>query len=303
MTAPSHYRIIHLSDLHLTSNDSDSRSEARLFGRLQGMNERFRKLLLTPSLQQADLILITGDITDRGDIASWTVFRQAIHTAELANRVKALPGNHDICSLGLARLPAGAALALADREKARQGLLHCGLETRFPWAHQPHPSIVVIGVDSNNAGNLNGATNAVGNIGFYQLEALARVLRRYQAVPIKIIALHHSPNIPAKETAQKRFQKALSKWEVLAHQVPEAERKALRLLAITHGARLIIHGHLHYAEDRRVNGVRIIGAPSSTEPVTTALGKTQLQFFEYLISLNSLRLNVKLKNELVKEGQ
>jgi predicted phosphodiesterase len=48
--------------------------------------------------------------------------------------------------------------------------------------------------------------------------------------------------------------------------MPHEDRFALRLLALTHGVRLVVHGHLHRAEERRVNGVRIIGAPASTEP-------------------------------------
>jgi hypothetical protein len=56
---------------------------------------------------------------------------------------------------------------------------------------------------------------------------------------------------------------ALSRW---GHEIPAAERRALRLLCIAHRVSLLVHGHLHRAEDRRVNGVRIVGAPASTEP-------------------------------------
>jgi predicted phosphodiesterase len=294
------FRIIHLSDLHLTENDLASRSEARLFGKLKGMNENFRRLLFIPTLQKADLVIVTGDVTDRGDFASWKVFRKAVQDAELTNKIKVLPGNHDICTLGIAGLPSSLSQVKADREKAMRGLKYCGMETSFPWAYQAHKDVVIFGLDSNNAGNLTGITNAVGNIGFFQLEALARILIRYRTVPIKIIALHHSPNIPSQKTARKRYQKSLPLWKKLANQVPQHERRTLRLLALTQGVRIIIHGHLHYPEDRRVNGVRIIGTPSSTQPTTEALGKRQLQFYEYLVYLKSGTIKVNLKSEWLR---
>ena len=41
----------------------------------------------------------------------------------------------------------------------------------------------------------------------------------------------------------------------------------MRLLCLTHRVRLILHGHVHLSEDRRVGGVRIIGTCASTEPI------------------------------------
>ena len=86
---------------------------------------------------------------------------------------------------------------------------------------------------------------------------------------MKIIALHHSPNIPGKETEEQRGLPVTGKVSRLAHQVPVADRCALRLLGVTQGVRLIVHGHLHRAEDRYVNGIRIIGAPASTQPLAS----------------------------------
>jgi len=60
------YRIVHLSDLHLTARDTDRRSEPKLFGPLRGMNVAFRTILRSPQINKADVVLITGDITDRG---------------------------------------------------------------------------------------------------------------------------------------------------------------------------------------------------------------------------------------------
>ena len=55
---------------------------------------------------------------------------------------------------------------------------------------------------------------------------------------------------------------------------------ALRLLCLVAGVRLIVHGHLHRHEDRRVNALRIVGAPASTEPRASAGGRC-LPFLAY----------------------
>ena len=71
MTNP--FRIVHLSDLHLTINEGDCRSETNLFAPLRGMNKAFRRLLRTRHVQDSDLVLLTGDVTDRGDPDTWRV--------------------------------------------------------------------------------------------------------------------------------------------------------------------------------------------------------------------------------------
>ena len=65
------FRIVQLSDLHLTGDDAASRSEPRLFGKLRGMNSVFRRLLATKLVRSADRILVTGDVADTGSLAEW----------------------------------------------------------------------------------------------------------------------------------------------------------------------------------------------------------------------------------------
>jgi len=94
------YRIVHLSGLHLTtSSDAKARSELNMFGKLHGMNVAFRKLVHAKPVQESDLVLVTSDVTDRGDIGSWHVFWEAIKGAGLLRRVLVVPGNHDIYCL------------------------------------------------------------------------------------------------------------------------------------------------------------------------------------------------------------
>ena len=57
----------------------------------------------------------------------------------------------------------------------------------------------------------------------------------------------------------------------------------MQLLAITHRVRLVLHGHLHRQEDRRVGGIRIVGAPASTQPTAAANGTESLSYFVHTV--------------------
>lgn len=270
------FHIIHLSDLHLTRKDNAARSQVELFSALRGMNASFRKVIASSRIQGADLVVVTGDVTDRGDEASWRVFWRGIDDAGLRDRTLVVPGNHDVCCLGL-RLPGKrVAYKEADLLRAKKGLSLGGQETRFPWARQVDSRIVVFGLNSNNLGNHTALTNALGELGYNQLAKFARLLYVHRAVPVKLLLLHHSPNMPKPETSRRRGQKPYSDLEVLGHQIPQEQRQALRLLCITNRVRLVLHGHLHRAEDRRVDSVRFLGAAASTEPSEFGKNRGQL---------------------------
>jgi 3',5'-cyclic AMP phosphodiesterase CpdA len=288
------YRIAHLSDLHLTAADRASRSEPTLSERLKGMNDAFRRLLRSDPLQQADLLIITGDITDKGEAQAWQHFNQALSSAAVAAKTLVVLGNHDVCDLS-ARLGWPRQLKRADLQRARQGLALCKQPVQYPWARQVENRVVVFGLDSNNSGNLSVVTNAVGRIGFRQLAALAALLHKHRNVPVKIVALHHSPNIPERKTSIRRGRSPVGLVTRWLHQMPEEDRHALRLLCITHRVRLILHGHLHAAEDRAVNGIRMIGAPAATEPLKKQSDPSAFQFYQYTIRWPAARVERTLK--------
>ncbi len=142
-----------------------------------------------------------------------------------------------------------------------------GQPAEFPWVRIVDPRVAVFGLNSNNLGNFSVVDNAMGDLDYHQLAKLARLLYSHQAIPVKILALHHSPNIPSQETAIGRGIEPLSWLATHGHQIPKDQRRALRLLCISHRVRLVLHGHLHRSEDRRVDSVRIVGAGATTEPV------------------------------------
>ena len=287
INAQSPYRIVHLSDLHLTEREDDTRSEPRLFGKLKGMNANFRRILQDQEVRNADALLVTGDVTDTGELGCWEVFWQALKEARIG-RTLVVPGNHDVCCLGL-RVPklGGGTRGYRDGDlkKALKGLALGGAgQTRFPWVQQLDDRIALMGLNSNNLGNLTGASNAMGEIGFFQLSSLASKLHVIRNVPVKLIALHHSPNIPASSVELKRGLIPFSRIARWGHQIDPAQEMALQLLMITHRVRLVLHGHLHRTEDRRVGGIRIVGAPASTQPVIVQGGAATLPYFVHTIA-------------------
>lgn len=257
-----HFRIAHLSDLHLTSSDNKARSQPNIFDPLKGMNMAFRNIIKSKIIKDSDLVLVTGDVTDRGDIKSWKIFWKAIKSAGLSNKIRVIPGNHDMCCLGW-RFPDKDNWK-KDMQKAIAGLKKGSQPVRFPWARALNDRVAMFGLNSNNYGNWAPIDNAIGNIGDKQLEKLNVLLQKHHEIPVKIVALHHSPNIPKVITAWRRQEKATYVPEVL--ELPKLQRRRLRQICRDHKVKFIAHGHVHIARDRRVDNLRIIGANATTEP-------------------------------------
>lgn len=89
---PGGLRIAHLTDLHITEAEDVRMVEHNA----PGGNRAFAALLARPELREADVILITGDVTDRGTELAWQRVRETITAAGLDDRVVLVPGNHDL---------------------------------------------------------------------------------------------------------------------------------------------------------------------------------------------------------------
>jgi hypothetical protein len=85
-------RVIHLSDLHVTEGDRIRMVEHAS----PGGNVALRGLLRRPELGTADVVLFTGDITDRGTAGSWGELLKFIRETGVAERAVLVPGNHDL---------------------------------------------------------------------------------------------------------------------------------------------------------------------------------------------------------------
>jgi len=295
MEGTKQFVIAHLSDLHLTASDDQSRRRSRIFNTLRGMNEAFRKIIKSEAIRQADLIIVTGDITDRGDIVSWHLFWKEIRDAGLGGRVMVVPGNHDVCCLG-ARMPfQKKAHRQSDLERAGNGLQIGNQATHFPWVREFNKRVVVFGLNSNNLGNVTALSNAMGRIGHSQLLSFAEQLYTHRNAPVKIVVLHHGPSITEKTPLRKQGRKLMGRLIMTGRLIPNRQQRVLLLLCLSHGVKMIAHGHVHKAEDRVVHGVRIIGAPPTTQPAGTMGGRNVYQFYTYTIGGHDDRVHAELQ--------
>lgn len=322
------FRIAHLSDLHLTPTDKKGRTEVSLPGKnLHGMNKVFREILKTDDIQESDLILITGDITDVGDRKSWKVFQKALIGAGVENKTLIVAGNHDVCDMDWEIDLVDFIKTLTKQrqkqnlERLKSNLKKINQHDTYPWSEivdKKDRRVMVIGLDTNHSGHFYLHDNAVGRIGEKQLKKLETILKKHSNesdvknyIPVKIIALHHSPNLPKYETLVRRglikkrslAGRILGKSEGLitrwSHQIPQKDRRKLRELCLKYRVRLLAHGHMHEAMDRRVNGIRIIGTPATTQPIKSSGNKKKYQYYQCNISGLSNRLLPKLKTSSI----
>jgi len=124
-------RIAHLSDLHtvgerygfrIESGRSGPRGNARLDQVLARLSE-------IHEAEPLDIVLITGDLTDAGRSAEWAEFQAALATyPRLAERVVALPGNHDVNVVDRSS-PARMEWPASPTKRLRRLRTLCALET------------------------------------------------------------------------------------------------------------------------------------------------------------------------------
>ncbi len=178
------YCIVHLSDLHLTPNNNKGRTEVSLPGQnLHGMNKAFEYVLNTEDVQKSDCILITGDITDIGDTASWKNFLKIIKRAGVEGKVILVAGNHDVCDMDWSVKLTDFFDTLTNSKKKKNidrlkfHLQYVGQPTTYPWKRivdKVNRRALIIGIDTNHSGHLYMHDNAMGKIGWGQLTKLAK---------------------------------------------------------------------------------------------------------------------------------
>ena len=101
----------HLTDLHLTKDKT-------LEGDLDKADVTYTvSRVLAWALRRADLILVTGDITDQARAAEWKTFHEILHERKCplgSGRIFVIPGNHDL-SLSADILPGMQNVVYYDR--------------------------------------------------------------------------------------------------------------------------------------------------------------------------------------------
>lgn len=225
--------LLHISDTHLIAQGS-------LYGAVDA-DGRLGELLdqLTQARLRPDAIVVTGDLTDKGEPAAYRKLRAVVEpfAAELGAELVWVMGNHDDRSaLRSALLDEAPSMAPLDRVCMIDGLRVITLDTSVPGHHY-------------------------GEISASQLAWLTAQLDA-TAPHGSILALHHPP-IPSVLD--------------LAVTVELRDQAALGRVLRGSDVRAILAGHLHYSTNATFVGipVSVASATCYTQDLTVAAGGTR----------------------------
>lgn len=226
-------RLIHLTDLHLTSLADCAFSQLRgkrwsgylswwKNRRWQHSVEMLEHLRVAVVAEGADRILITGDLVHIGLPEEIAAAADWLHRLAIPEKVLLIPGNHDSyardCGLQMTRhwadylhLPPVATGALGGND--------------YPLQIE-QDGLVLIGLNSAVPTPLFMAT---GRLGSSQLQRLQECIRAAKTRSALVCLLIHHPPLPG----QTDWRRALTDASELAKVLADS------------GADLILHGHLH----------------------------------------------------------
>lgn len=207
----------------------------------------------------ADVVLITGDITDDGD--GYELVESAFAKYRDKGRLFAVPGNHDLYLFPLAG--SGRPRPSADAKRARwrdfAARIGLSLDKTGAWHSElPEGDAILVGLDScarvqRRFFRHNGA---VGPEQLEYLRALAKT-PAWTRARHRLVALHHHV-VPLPHGVGKKPPSEIGMRLDDASAVAEVFDEV--------GATLVLHGHRHVSEQRQPAGSNftILASPSLT---------------------------------------
>ncbi len=243
--------LAHLSDLHLRRGH-------------RGRARTLRRALELPDVTKADLVVITGDITESGLAYELQMAEELWAEVARQGRLLVVPGNHDTSLHGLnagtlVNRLSGARRELSERFATRSV---CGDHARRLGVHgTPWPvrvdlaggRCVVYGLDSTRASL--GDLLARGRCGARQLADLDEDVDGLDPKTRVVLALHHHVLRQRSGRRAFDFDPAL---ELL-------DKRALQTLLRRYRVDVVLHGHRHRFRQRRFRDTLVIGGPSTTQ--------------------------------------
>lgn len=211
-------KIITLTDIHITPDNQ----------LLIGIDPKERLALavdhINATQNDADLLIITGDLTHFGDAQSYATLRTIL--ARLTIPVKILVGNHDIRENFVAAFP--------EAETDSNGFVQFVTELG---------GYKLIGLDSMNSPRIEGTRHGAGYLGAARLEYLADALANQSEMPA-ILFMHH----PA-------FKVGFPGMDAIPLMDPDAFYDVIK----DHDVRMIVFGHVHRAISVSWRGINATG--------------------------------------------
>ena len=238
-------RLVHLTDPHLSRLDdvkfSDIRGK-RWSGYISWHKNRQKKYLIAVldclsdavRAENADQILLTGDLIQIGLESEITQARQWLATLGPAEQLMLVPGNHDIYAKGSAALV---------HQAWSEYLFHgehpdaAGTADQFPVLRKLG-KLSLIGLST---ACVTPVFMASGKMGGEQLERLAEMLKQAAYEQQMVCLLIHHPPLPGMIDWRKGLADAVALQTVLESYPPL----------------LIFHGHLHHNREQQWGDSRI----------------------------------------------
>jgi hypothetical protein len=208
-------KLAHLTDLHVTEGP-----RVRLIEKARpGGNETLPRLFTRPELAECDVVLFSGDVTDRGTAASWLCFREALEHHGLAKKAILVPGNHDIALVEYIR-----------RKEAlrsdRFGIVQLANLLKFAEAFAET-------YGGTHGWVWHGGARVPFLDAFHRIEAVARPL------------LHELPDLPVPRLRALRYRQEIGPFRAFVRRIEEARSALLALFPVavplpTHDAELYV---------------------------------------------------------------
>jgi len=254
------FKLVHLSDLHLTSPNGfrvqemlNKRAYGYLSWRLQRSaehsNDLIAALLRDLKSTKPDHIVITGDLTHLGLPSEFKEVAQLLRTLGPPSKVTVIPGNHDtyVNTAWDRTFALWKVYMVSDAAHLDNGA-GADFQTTFP-SLRVRGKTAIIGVSTARP---TAPLLAVGSVGQVQLQKLEKILEETgRKGMFRVVLIHHPPG-PNSVSWRKRLTDGAPFRSVLAK----------------HGAELVLHGHAHRTLvaglETVVGRVPSIGVPSAT---------------------------------------
>lgn len=245
-------KIAHLSDLHTCWRKHDTIAGDSIDV------DVLRKLVSSLKVQNPDIVVVTGDLTDNGlgYIKLYEAFKPWIDKGAFL----AVPGNHDLNRLGLSSMAA----AHKNEDWADFARITMGPNTdqHFTFCSGP---FLFAGLDSSGCDHSKTiADNALGQVRKADLDWLEQRLNQSDAkrTSMRFLILHHHLEVPPTKDIELGQMEHTS---LKAMQLGNANR-VLDFCKKNH-INVVLHGHKHLpytSASSRVTDLKIVSAPSTT---------------------------------------
>ena len=266
-------KIAHLSDLHIQDNESKNYL-------------LFQQVLIRKEILSADLVVITGDLTDKGLKKEYSALADILSDFTSSQQILCVPGNHDsgntAACLGLMGSELNSCKILSKRFNKIVNICQEYISDKIEYPIRlelAKGQCVVFGLDST-CDDIKMV--AAGEIKKRQLDILDSELSSLSSEQRKIIVLHHHV---LSMSCGRRFRdlKEIERFMFLKN------NESLKSLLLKHNVDLVLHGHRHRYSHGQYGNTQIIQASSQTKGCSF----TGERFFNHItIGLDSGAINI-----------